>query len=61
MRDPNRIPKILRLIEMIWTDHPDLRLCQLIGNCFPTGDNYHKEDSELEMKLVETYISDEEY
>lgn len=51
MRDPKRIKPILELIEKIWTKNPDLRLCQLIGNCFEAGDNYYKEDNILEEKL----------
>jgi len=59
-RDPARIPQILDLIEEIWTDHPDLRLCQLIGNCFPvsmsgSSDLYYVEDDKLAKKLKETY------
>lgn len=34
MRDPDRINEILELISKIWHKNPDLRLCQLIGNCF---------------------------
>jgi len=30
MRDPARIPKILKKIEEIWKDHPDLRFMQLL-------------------------------
>ena len=54
-RDPARIKPMLELIEEIWTKNPDLRLCHLIGNCFPAGDNYHKEDSVLFEKLKEKY------
>ena len=55
MRDKRRIKRILTLIEQIWTKMPDLRLCQLIGNCFLPGDNYHREDYELERRLKEVY------
>lgn len=54
-RDPARIKPLLKLIEKIWIENPDLRLCQLIGNCFPAGDNYHREDSVLLEKLKEKY------
>ena len=30
MRDPNRIPEILKELEKIWSKYPDLRLGQLI-------------------------------
>lgn len=55
MRDPNRIKPLLAKIERIWQASPDLRLCQLIGNCFPQGDNYYREDTDLDCKLDETY------
>lgn len=55
MRDPKRIIKILDLIKKIWIKNPDLRLCQLIGNCFEAGDNYYKEDNNLEKRLREIY------
>ena len=55
MREIARIPRLLKLIYDVWSKNPDLRLCQLIGNCFPSGDNYYKEDDELEKKIKETY------
>lgn len=55
MRDAQRIPRILKLIEIIWVKNPDLRLCQIIGNCFEPGDLYHKEDSLLEAQLKQIY------
>lgn len=55
MRDPKRIKPLLRQIGKIWQENPDLRLCQLIGNCFPPGDNYHKEDELLSYRLKEIY------
>ena len=55
MRDFKRIYRILELIEQIWKKNPDLRLCQLIGNCFGTNDNYHVEDEILEKRLKEIY------
>ena len=57
MRDPSRIPRILAIIERIWAKNPDLRLTQLIGNCFTHGDLYYKEDVDLENKLLITYES----
>jgi hypothetical protein len=54
-RNPRRIKRILSLILKIWTKYPDLRLCQLIGNCFELEDLYYKEDDVLERKLKEIY------
>lgn len=51
MRDIKRIKRILKKIEEIWIKNPDLRLCQLIGNCFNAGDLYNVEDKELEKAL----------
>lgn len=56
MRDPERISRILKKIEKIWTQHPDLRLCQMLANCWPRSyDIYYKEDEELETLLDRTY------
>ena len=33
----------------------DLRLLQLLGNCFPPGDNYYVEDEDLEKRLKMYY------
>lgn len=55
MRDPKRINRISKLIGKIWRKNPDLRLCQLIGNCFFAGDNYYREDDELEEQLRKIY------
>lgn len=32
MRDPDRIPLVLRELERIWQRHPDWRLGQLLSN-----------------------------
>lgn len=50
------IDEILKLISEIWHNNPDLRLCQLIGNCFTKGDLYHIEDSELLYELIDKYL-----
>lgn len=65
MRNPDRIDRVLKLISEIWHEYPDLRLCQLIGNCFPDHvdeyyipnlDIYYIEDDELEERLRDTYL-----
>ncbi len=60
MRDPKRIPRILKLLEKIWLDNPDLRLAQLIVNCRPTvaetcPDLYYLEDDDLITRFEEVY------
>lgn len=55
MRDPARITPLLELIEAIWRRHPDMRLCQLIGNALPGQDAYHVEDGALEVELRRLY------
>jgi len=57
MRDPERIDKILNAVSELWHKYPDLRLTQLIANCFPSSanDNYYREDDVLLTKLKETY------
>jgi len=55
MRDVKRIESTLNLISKIWKANPDLRLMQLIGNCFTVGDLYHVEEDELEIKLKGVY------
>jgi len=55
MKDPKRISRVLKLIKQIWEKYPNLRLTQLLGNCFKPGDNYYIEDEELLVKLKEIY------
>jgi len=60
MKDPDRIVEILCLISEIWHKNPDLRLCQLLGNCFTHGglkqkDLYYIEDDELQDRLEKLY------
>jgi len=56
VRDPKRIGHLLSLINDIWTANPDLRLCQLISNCFESGgDLYHVEDDNLVANLKIVY------
>ena len=55
MREFERIDRMTKLINKIWKNNPDLRLLQLIGNCFVSGDLYYKEDSLLESELKKYY------
>jgi uncharacterized protein YihD (DUF1040 family) len=62
MRNPDRIDEMLKLISEIWHKNPDLRLCQLIGNCFTQGgfrtqkDIYYVEDDELQNRFEKKYL-----
>jgi len=54
MRDPKRIPRILKELERIWKDAPDLRFCQLMINLGLIEDKkWNYEDDKLEMELKE--------
>lgn len=56
MRDYTRIDRVLKTIERIWKNNPDLRLCQLILNLTTNGDMlYYVEDDKLEKALIEMY------
>jgi len=55
MIDDYRIDRIITKLKKIWKNNPDLRLTQLIGNCFAPGDLYYKRDEELEILLEITY------
>ena len=60
MRNPDRIPIILKRLENIWMKHPDLRLGQLFINlCFllkQQGTNmFSIEDDELLNELEKMY------
>ena len=54
MSDKKRINKILKQIKFVWDKYPDLRLCQLLGNCFGYNDLYYVED-EILLKHLEHY------
>ena len=64
MRNPERIDEILKLISEIWHKNPELRLCQLIKNCFSEEvddyglrdvDLYYLEDGVLQDRLEKVY------
>ncbi len=54
-RDPDRIRRMLDLVEDIWTRYPDMRLGQLIGNAIGEADAYYVEDDVLEVELNRLY------
>jgi hypothetical protein len=45
MRDPKRIPEILKRLEKLWMKNSDLRLGQLIENIFPNRPGFDKKYS----------------
>lgn len=57
MRNPDRIPEVMRRLEVLWHKYPDMRLAQLIGNVYRHDgfDPYHMEDEEFISGLEEGY------
>ena len=56
MRDERRIPIVLKAIEQIWLEYPDLRLGQLIQNVMTIDDYlYFIEDDVLVERLKQFY------
>ena len=59
MRDPNRIPVMLEMLENIWERNPDMRFGQLINLLYPV---YEAEiplygiSDEVLLKEIKTYI-----
>ena len=54
MRNTQRIPRILDLLEKVWKEVPDWRLGQLIENIardMGWNDAYYMEDDDLEKEL----------
>ena len=64
MRDPERIKRMLKLLEDVWTKVPDWRLTQLVINTTDTDHNcgpvFYMEDDAFEKNLVELNSSLEE-
>lgn len=60
MRNPKRIPEILEAIREVWTEHPDLRLGQLItiavGYQTVIADVFYIEDNELLLQIRKTKV-----
>jgi uncharacterized protein YihD (DUF1040 family) len=54
MRDPKRIPRILKKLLKFWKKNPDLRLAQLVSNLQGAGahqDIFFMEDDYVEIAL----------
>ena len=55
MRNKERIPQVLKEIQNIWEQYPDLRLGQLILNVINDPAAYYIEDDVLIKTLKEFY------
>ena len=47
----DQIEEVIYFLRKYWTQNPDLRLCQILGNRFPS-DNYYVEDQAVIDYLV---------
>lgn len=58
MRNPERIPKIIKELEEFWKQNPDWRLGQVISNLsyelMANNDPFYMEDNNL-LELLKTY------
>ncbi len=53
-RKCGRISPVIRKLEEVWREHPDLRLGQLLINCAGDKDLFNLEDDEL-MEALERF------
>ena len=63
MRDPKRIPEILKLLQECWENVPDWRFGQLIENLkryIGSADLFYIEDDKLVQYIKEFFRLDEE-
>ena len=58
MRDPRRIDRVLDKLRVLWVDHPDQRLGQLVANLSRTTDGrvdssriFNLEDDDMEIAI----------
>jgi uncharacterized protein YihD (DUF1040 family) len=60
-RNKKHMDEVLNLVRAIWIQHPELRLTQLMQNCFGTSDIYYIEDEQLceHLKIVYGVRKDE--
>ena len=57
MRPINRISNVLDRLSKIWEKYPDLRLGQLLLNCFSDPLLYYIEDDKLIESLESYYLN----
>jgi|CXWL01.1.fsa_nt_gi uncharacterized protein YihD (DUF1040 family) len=55
MRDPKRIPVVIKALEALWMKQPDLRLCQLIEN---VGGSFYREDDDL-LRVLKMHVKED--
>lgn len=63
MRNPNRIPYILSLIEKGWNKFPDMRFGQLIENLkrhMNREDIFYVEDETMANKIIDYFDLEED-
>lgn len=51
MRNPKRIPEVLKALEAYWMQHPDLRLGQIVVNMSGQYDTYYTDDGIIKYNL----------
>ena len=62
MRDPNRIDQVLSEIGIIWKEHPDLRLGQIISNVLDIKPLYVENNIEgFISKIDPFYLEDYQF
>lgn len=63
MRDPKRIPLLLRKLETVWKQNPDYRLTQLIIGIARTGEVcsklFNMEDEEFLIRVEKEKIKND--
>ena len=62
MRDPNRIPEVLAMLQQGWEKVPDWRLGQLIENLkryISVDDLFYIEDDKMIEKIIDFFALEE--
>lgn len=57
MRDPERIPKICKKFEEMWSKYPDLRFGQFVYALYYKASHVRKEDGSIDF----FYVEDDEF
>lgn len=59
-RKPSRIKPVIRKLEEVWREHPDLRLGQLLIDCAGDKDLFNLEDDEL-LEALERFGDNDDF